>query len=1658
MQKPSASPGNDCFAINTFIKQNFIMKKVLPLTLLFALFATLGFSQTDKFWSASQESAGSIIKDKAVSRLSFPKEFKLFKLDLAPFRQELFTVVNNQARHSTVISLPNADGELEQFEVFEASNFEPALQAQFPEIRAFSGRGITDKYATLKMSISPQGIQTMVFRTDKENEFIEAFSQDHTIYAAFKSHRTPGQLPWTCSTVEAQMISGLNGQVAAANTARSGGDLKTMRLAQSVNAEYSNFFGATSAAQVSLVLAAVNNTITRCNGVYEKDLALHLNLVANTTSVFYYTPSTDPYTAYNSGNGIADWNAQLQSTLTSVIGEANYDIGHLFGQNGGGGNAGCIGCICTNGSKGSGITSPADGIPQGDNFDIDYVVHEVGHQLGANHTFTFQSEGGSVSTSAQREIGSGITIMGYAGITSQDVAPHSIDIYHEESIAQIQANLLTKTCPVTTSITNNNVVPVVAAVNNFTIPISTPFALTGSATDANGDPLTYCWEENDATITSTGANSKASVTKTSGPNWISYSPTTSPTRTFPILATILAGGQTTGPLAGGDAGINIEALSSVARTLNFRLTVRDNHPYSSTAPVSVAQTQFTDMVVTVSAASGPFAVTSPNTAVSWTGGSTQTITWSVASTTAAPVSCANVKISLSTDGGQTFPTVLAASTANDGTEALVIPNTPTTTARIKVEAVGNIFFDISNTNFTITAGTSFSTITTSAITPLTYCAGAAVSVPFTTNGAANAGNIFTAQLSNSAGSFASSVAIGTLSSTAAGTISATVPAGTTAGTGYRIRVVSSNPVVTGSDNAANIAVIVSPTASTITAGGAATFCSGGSVVLSGNANGGVWNLNGSAVGTGTTFTATAAGDYTVTNTNTCGTATSNHIVVTVNPLPTASVITAGGATTFCSGGSVLLSGNTTGGLWSVGGGTTATLSATTSGDYFTTTTNGCGSATSNHIAVTATANITASVTISANPGNVICAGTSVTFTATPTNGGTPPAFNWFKNGVTVSGGSQQGLTSFTYTSLVNGDAVSCQMSVNPNAGACVSPTIATSNSIVMTVNALPLATISPAGPTTFCAGGSVILNALTGAGFTYQWRSGGSNIVGATGSALTVTAAGSYDVMIVNASGCTSTSSAVVATVNPQPTASTITAGASTTFCAGGNVVLSGNANGGVWNQNGSAVGTGTTFTATASGDYTVTNTNSCGTAISNHIVVTVNALPSVSFSGLAASYVVNAASATLTGSPAGGTFSGPGISGSTFNPATAGVGGPYSITYSYTNGNGCSASSVQQTTVTGSCTVPARPGTITTVGGSAKVCPGDVKNYTIIAVSGATDYTWTAPPGGVVTAGQGTTSVTITYNSGFTVGDSLRVTANNTCGSSLARALKINRNAAASTPSIITGSIYGVCNNSNVPYSVVLVSGNTYSWSWNVADATVASGQGSNAITANFLSTFVSGKLSVTATNACGTSTARMLSVYAKPATAASISGLTSVCSGQQGVAYSIAPLNNASSYTWYAPTGAHISDGITTSTSTSLVTTATSVTVNFGTTAGLVRVKGINACAAGGVASTTVAFTCKQNGTPSDNVVANTGDVSVYPNPSNGNFRIMLGNVQKISATAYIEVTNEFGQVVYKTTTQCSNGIINLDLITKLINGIYFVNCTVNGEKTVRKLMISK
>ena len=665
------------------------MKKTLLILSFSLLMTNFGFSQTEKAWSNYNGQVNKVAK--SAQRESFPQDFKLMQLDLAAMKHVLYLASDrfSENKISAIISIPNLEGNLERFQVYEASNFDAELQAQYPEIRSYVGQGIDDKYAQLRLSIDTRGIQTMVFRADKATEFMEPYSEDNNVYAIYKSNsRRNGKLPFTCSTEDQTVLNDLTLQTPLISRSSSP-NLLTFRLALSCNGEYANYFGATSSAQSALVLAQFNATMTRVNGVFEKDFAIHMNVVAQTTNVIYYNPATDPYST------MANWNTELQIALNTTLtgpattlaaNNAAYDVGHMFGSTGGGGNAGCIGCVCVNGvaagtgsTKGRGITSPADGIPMGDNFDIDYVAHELGHQFGANHTFSNNNEGVGVN----KEVGSGVTIMGYAGITSQDTHLHSIDIFHSASIAQVQANMATKTCPTSTPITH--FAPVVNAGSDWTIPLSTPFMLTGSATDAGGSSaLTYTWQQNDDGGTNTGAASAASATKASGPNWVNYDDSASPIRYFPIMSSILAGSTTTGGL-----DVTAEALSSVTRTLNFRLTARDN-------VVGQGLTNFDDMVVTVANKTALTITMAANT--SYPVGSTQTVVWTGATGTnghSTIAGASNVDISFSADNGATWVLLLAA-TPNDGSQVVTLPAAVAAPyCRFMVKASANIFFNIS---------------------------------------------------------------------------------------------------------------------------------------------------------------------------------------------------------------------------------------------------------------------------------------------------------------------------------------------------------------------------------------------------------------------------------------------------------------------------------------------------------------------------------------------------------------------------------------------------------------------------------------------------------------------------------------------------------------------------------------------------------------------------------------------------------------------------------------------------------------------------------------------------------------------------------------------------------------------------------------------------
>jgi chitodextrinase len=655
------------------------MKKNLLSIALFAL-TSLSFAQANLWKTTTLKTNETIVANKA--QLSNPRLFDLNLNSLknllrnAPLRNVL------SRKSSVIVSFPNADGVFEQYKMQESSNMEVALALKYPNIKSYIGQGIENPTAKIYVSISPLGLQSMTIYGDKSAIFIEPYTTDLNTYTVYKkSDKQASLTKFECRLIQ-NVQADLIGDGALLRPNADDGNLRNYRLAMSVTGEYTAYFGGTKA----LALAAINNTMTRVNAVFENDFGVRMNLIANTDLVIYTAASTDPYSAATAGSGGA-WNQELQTTLTNTIGSANYDIGHLFGASGGGGNAGCIGCVCVNPTasvplgKGSGFTSPNNGIPSGDSFDIDYVAHEMGHQFGGNHTFTFSNEG----TIAQVEPGSGSTIMGYAGITgATDVQANSDPFFHAVSIQQITNYVKTTTCQ--TTIITGNAIPTANAGLDFTIPKGTPFKLSGTGTDANGDALTYQWEQmNQGTATTTNPK----VTATSGPAFRSFTPQNNGERYFPRLATV-------------QAGLTFwtwEAIPNVARTLNFRFTVRDNR-------VNGPANNSDDMIVTVNATAGPFAVSAPNTAVSYVGGSTQTVTWAVAGTTANGVNTANVDILLSTDGGNTYPTVLLAATPNDGTQNITIPNTAGTTNRIMVIGTGHIFFDISNVNFTITAGST----------------------------------------------------------------------------------------------------------------------------------------------------------------------------------------------------------------------------------------------------------------------------------------------------------------------------------------------------------------------------------------------------------------------------------------------------------------------------------------------------------------------------------------------------------------------------------------------------------------------------------------------------------------------------------------------------------------------------------------------------------------------------------------------------------------------------------------------------------------------------------------------------------------------------------------------------------------------------------------
>ena len=612
-----------------------------------------------------------------------PRRYRLLSLDRSALKRLLDTVpLEDTGTPGILFTLPLPEGGFAQFSVVESPIMAPELAAQFPELKTYLGTGIDDPTASLRFSVTPQGLHAQVLSASGAlyiDPYQSGDDRHHISYARQDYKRTADTEPPACYFSDLPQPQSPLGQSLVSPQISSGTQRRTYRTVIATTGEYTAFHGGTVAGALAAVVVALN----RVNGLYERDVAVRMVLVANNNLVIYTNAATDPYTN-DDGFAMLDEN---QANLDTIIGSANYDIGHVFST--GGGGVAQLFSPCRNFSKARGVTGLPS--PIGDHFYIDFVAHEMGHQFGANHTFNSEAGacgGGNRNASTAYEPGSGSTIMAYAGICGSDnLQPNSDADFHGISIEEMVKFTTGQVigfngdvCAVKAN--TSNTPPTVDAGPNgspaFTIPINTPFQLTGTASDVNGDALTYDWEQ--FNLGPAGAPNSPSGT---APIFRSFLPSTSRTRTFPKLTNLLNNTQTIG-----------ELLPSYGRALTFRLTVRDNHAGGGGINQDTIELQ-------VSGSAGPFQVTAPNIAVRWVGSSTQTVTWDVAGTTAAPVSCASVNLLLSTDGGNTFPTTILTGTPNDGNQVITVPNAVTTQARLKVACANNIFFDVSNTNFTI---------------------------------------------------------------------------------------------------------------------------------------------------------------------------------------------------------------------------------------------------------------------------------------------------------------------------------------------------------------------------------------------------------------------------------------------------------------------------------------------------------------------------------------------------------------------------------------------------------------------------------------------------------------------------------------------------------------------------------------------------------------------------------------------------------------------------------------------------------------------------------------------------------------------------------------------------------------------------------------------
>jgi len=868
------------------------LKKTLSLLLLMVLPCLLSAqNNSGLLWTDIDESE----IEEVGTRYTIPLKYRTLKLDVDEMRAALdkapMTKTPDVRNSPAFLEIPWPDGSTKTFRIIESPIMAPELMAIYPEIKTYAGSEVGDPTKYIRLDLTPQGFHAMVLTAGEGTVFIDPYSFGGGDIEHYISYMKSDFKPLDGEEILCA-VSGTGNPLNLddpSNTNKSSimfgnCDLRTYRLALAATAEYTAFHSG-----VANAAAAQVTTMNRVNGVYERDFSIRMVIVAGNNALIFTNSATDPYTNNNGSTMLG----QNQIECDATIGTADYDIGHVFST--GGGGIASLRSPCSTTRKAQGVTG--SGSPTGDPFDIDYVAHEMGHQFGGNHT---QYNTCNRNNGTAMEPGSASTIMGYAGICPPNVQNNSDDHFHGITLEEV-GDFITNgstggSCPVITPLTNN--APTVTGTNaaGVTVPGSTPFMLTATATDPDGNTLSYGWEQMD----NTGNVTMPPVsTNTQGPAFRSNSPTTSPTRYFPNLTAIIAGTTPTW-----------EVLASVSRSMNFRVSVRDN-------AVGGGCTDHTDITINVDGNSGPFVMTYPsNTGITWAGNSTETVLWNEAGTATAPVSCALVDILLSTDGGATYPTVLATGVPNDGSQPVTVPNVASTTARIMVVCSNGTFFDISNNNFTITLATCNVTATN-------------------TNVSCNGGSDGTATASATG-----SAPFGFLWSNGQATATAT---GLVAGT-YSVTLTDG-----AACNSTTSVVVTEPSALSAAPSATSETCATNDGTATANGSGGTGAISylwDAAAGSQATNTAVglSAGSYSVTLTDVNGcTATANATVF--NGCCALSIATSGSALTCGGDNNGTVTATPTGTapytfVWSGGGQTDATATGLTAGVYTVTVTDG----------------------------------------------------------------------------------------------------------------------------------------------------------------------------------------------------------------------------------------------------------------------------------------------------------------------------------------------------------------------------------------------------------------------------------------------------------------------------------------------------------------------------------------------------------------------------------------------------------------------------------------------------------------------------------------------------------------------------------------------